>query len=78
MKRELQEQLLKLYASVEPEYRIQVSTMYVDGLARHVYEDAEGNILYNSPVFEGRNLLDVDYADVLVVKVEPDWEGIKL
>ena len=78
MKRELQEQLLKLYASREPRYRMQVFTMcIVDGLAYNVYKDEEGNIVYDSPVFEGRGLHDVDYEDVLVVKVEPNWEGIK-
>jgi len=79
MKRELQEQLLKLYASREPRYKMQVSLKcLVDGLAYNVYKDEEGNIVYDSPVFEGRGLHDVHYADVLVVKVEPDWENIEL
>jgi len=78
MKRELQEQLLKLYASREPLYRMQVYTTYLlDSLAHRVYEDEKGDIVYDSAIFDARALVEVDYAHVLVVKIEPDWEGIK-
>lgn len=76
MNLKLQEKLLELHESRE--YSILISTMYVDSPVKIIYYDEEENIVYDSEVFSGRELSEVEYYEVSVTQYRNNWENIEL
>ncbi len=55
-------------------YVIMIRSPYVDSPVSSIYEE-DGDIVYDSQVFEGRSLLDVYMDDVKVLKEVEDWDA---
>jgi hypothetical protein len=72
---EAQEKLKSLF---DKGLRIKVKPYgYVDGFATRIYKDGSGLLCYDSDMYCGRELFDIDESAVEVFKPVENWQGEK-
>jgi hypothetical protein len=76
MRIEAQEKLKSLF---DKGFRIKVKPYgYVDGFATRIYKDGSGLLCYDSDMYCGRELFDIDESAVEVFKPVDNWQGVNL
>lgn len=76
MRIEAQEKLKRLF---DQGFRVKVKPYgYVDGFVDRIYADKSGLLCYDSDMYCGCELFDIDESAVEVFKPVENWQGVNL